>query len=291
VSTKSILLDLSQQNDLRWLSALVAAVRAGAAGISFFVTGATARDLLLWYGHKIHTGRATNDVDIAVAVTGWNEFTAFKARLLALGEFSEHPKMQGRVRYQESLDVDLIPFGGIEDGNRSIAWPPDQEIVMNLFAFQEVLAAAVEVQLPGGESVRIPSLAGLGLLKIAAWVERRVTAPGKDAPDFGVILRHYLPAGNEERLWDEGAHLLTEPGFDYESAGAWLLGRDMATLLDRDGQLWLSALFEEEAESEGALRLVGGMQMDPDLTLPLIQAAARGVREATEGERAREGSQ
>ena len=96
-------------------------MRAGAAGIPFFVTGAIARDLLLWYGHKIHTGRASKDMDIAVAVTGWNEFSSFKARLLALGVFSEHPKMQGRVRYQESLDVDLLPFGGIEDGNRSIA--------------------------------------------------------------------------------------------------------------------------------------------------------------------------
>jgi predicted nucleotidyltransferase len=282
---------LSQQNDLRWLSALVAAVRAGAAGIPFFVTGAIARDLLLRYGHKIHTGRATKDVDIAVAVTGWNEFSAFKARLLASDVFSEVPKMHGRVRYQESLDVDLLPFGGIEDGNRSIAWPPDRETILNLFAFQEVLAVAVEVRLPGGESVRIPSLAGLGLLKIVAWVDRRLTAPGKDASDFGIILRHYLPAGNEERLWDEGAHLLTEPGFDYESAGAWLLGRDMATLLDRDGQLWLSALLQREAEPEGPLRLVGDMRIDPGLTLPLVQAAARGVREVTEGGKARERSQ
>lgn len=173
-------LDLSLQNDLRWLSALVAAVRAGAAGISFFVTGATARDLLLWYGHKIHTGRTTKDVDIAVAVAGWDEFSAFKARLLASGVFSE------------------------------------------------------------------------------------------------------------ERLWNEGAHLLTEPGFDYESAGAWLFGRDMATLLDRDGQLWLSALLQREAEPEGPLRLVGDMRTDPGLTLPLVQAAAKGVREVTEGEKARE---
>ncbi len=288
---KSTSLDLSQQNDLRWLSALAAALRRGAAGISFFLAGATARDLLLWYGHKIHTGRATRDVDVAVAVAGWDEFSAFKSRLLASGMFAEDQNVPGRVRYQSRLDVDLLPFGGIEDAHRSIAWPPDRETVLNLFAFQEVLAAAIEVQLPAGESVHIPSLAGIALLKIVAWADRRLTAPGKDAPDFGLILRHYLSAGNEERLWGEGAHLLTQPGFDYEAAGAWLLGRDMATLLDRDGQRRLATILEQETEPDGGLRLVGDMRMDPAFSLPLIQAAARGVREVIDGDAAREGSQ
>jgi predicted nucleotidyltransferase len=288
---KSTSLDLSQQNDLRWLSTLVAAVRVSAAGIPFFLTGATARDLLLWYGRQIHTGRATRDVDIAVAVAGWNEFSALKGRLVASGVFSEYPNMPGRVRFQGSLDVDLLPFGGIEDSNRSIAWPLERETVLNVFAFQEALADSVGVQLPGGESVRVPSLAGLGLLKIVAWVDRRLTAPGKDAGDFGLILRHYLPAGNEGRLWEEGAHLLSEPGFDYEAAGAWLLGHDMARLLDRDGQSWLSALLEKEADPEGPLRLIGDMRIDPLITLLLVQATARGVRETVEEGMAREAPQ
>lgn len=283
-------LDLSHQNDLRWLSALIAAVRVGAAGIPFFVAGATARDMLLWYAHQIPTGRATKDVDIAVAVAGWTEFSELKGRLLASGLFSEDRHIPGRVQYQGSLDVDLLPFGGIEDRNRSIAWPPDQETVLNMFAFREVLAAAIEVQLPGGERVRMPSLAGLGLLKIVAWVERRLTAPGKDAADLRLILRHYLSAGHEDRLWDEGARLLAEPGFDYEIAGAWLFGRDMATMLDQEGRLWLSTLLRREADPEGPLRLVGDMRGDPDLTLPLVQAAARGVREMADGEKAREQS-
>lgn len=283
---KSTSLDLSQQNDLRWLSSLVAAVRIGAAGIPFFLTGATARDLLLWYGHKIHTGRATKDVDLAFAVAGWDDFSALKARLVASGVFSEVPHVPERLRFQGTLDVDLLPFGGVEDGNRSIAWPPDGEPVLNVFALQEVLTEAVEVQLPGGESVRVPSLGGLGLLKIVAWADRRLTAPGKDAADFWLILQHYLQAGNEERLWDVGAHLLDEAGFDYEAAGGWLLGHDMAKLLDREGQMWLSALLEREADPEGSLRLIGDMRIDPLITLPLVQATARGVRETIEAGKA-----
>jgi len=291
VSMRSTSLDLSRQLDLRWLGALTAAVRAAAAGTPFFVAGATARDALLWFAHRIPTGRATGDVDIAVAVGGWQEFSALKGRLLASGVFVEAPKLPGRVLFQGSLEVDLLPFGGIEGPDRSIAWPPDQETVLNVFAFREVLAAAIEVRLPDGESVRMPPLAGLGLLKLVAWGERRLTAPGKDAADLGVILRHYLTAGNEDRLWSEGAHLLAEPGFDYESAGAWLLGHDMATLLDQDGRARLSTLLQKEADPEGALRLVGDMRLDPNLTLSLLQAAARGAGEALEGKAVDEGPQ
>ncbi len=42
---------------------------------------------------------------------------------------------------------------------------------------------------------------------------------------------HYLDAGNLQRLYTEASHLLDALDFDYEEAGAWLLGHDMARLL------------------------------------------------------------
>jgi len=280
---KTTSLDLSLRNDLHWLSSLVSVVRFAAVGIPFFLAGAVARDLLLWYSYGIRTGRATQDVDIAFFVAGWDDFFSLKSRLFASGVFLEVPGIVQRVRFKGTLDVDLLPFGGVEDSNRSIIWPPQGDSVLNVFAFKEVLADAVEVKLPAGELVHVPSLAGLGLLKLVAWADRRLLAPGKDAGDFALILRHYLPAGNEERLYAEGAHLLAEEQFDYEVAGAWLLGHDMARLLARDGQMWLLTLLNKEADSEGSLRLVGDMRVEPRLSLPLVQAMARAVREMVEG--------
>jgi predicted nucleotidyltransferase len=280
---KTTSLDLSLRNDLHWLSSLVSAVRFAAAGIPFFLAGAVARDLLLWYGYGITTGRATQDVDIAFFVAGWDDFSSLKSRLTASGVFLEVPGIVQRVRFKGTLDVDLLPFGGVEDSNRSITWPPQGDFVLNVFAFKEVLADVVEVKLPAGELVHVPSLAGVGLLKLVAWADRRLRAPGKDAGDFALILRHYLPAGNEERLYAEGAHLLAEEQFDYEVAGAWLLGHDMARLLGRDGQMWLLALLNKEGDSEGSLRLVGDMRVEPRISLPLVQAMARAVGEVVEG--------
>ena len=280
---KTTSLDLSLRNDLHWLSPLVSAVRSAAESIPFFLAGAVARDLLLWYSYGIRTGRATQDVDIAFFVAGWDDFSSLMSRLTASGAFLEVPGMVQRLRFKGTLDVDLLPFGGVEDSNRSITWPPQGDSVVSVFAFKEALADTVEVKLPAGELVNVPSLAGLGLLKLVAWADRRYRLPGKDAGDFALILRYYLPAGNEDRLYAEGAHLLAEEQFDYEVAGAWLLGHDMARLLARDGQMWLLTLLNKEADSEGSLRLVGDMRVEPRLSLPLVQAMARAVREMVEG--------
>ncbi len=43
----AISLDLSKKTELRWLSGLVRRVAAAAGDLPFFITGATARDLIL----------------------------------------------------------------------------------------------------------------------------------------------------------------------------------------------------------------------------------------------------
>jgi predicted nucleotidyltransferase len=47
-----------------------------------------ARDLLLWYGYGITTGRATEDVDIAFFVAGWDDFFSLKSRLSSLARIT-----------------------------------------------------------------------------------------------------------------------------------------------------------------------------------------------------------
>ena len=46
-----------------------------------------------------------------------------------------------------------------------------------------------------------------------------------------LILKNYLDAGNTDRLYTEGSHLLEMPDFEYETAGAWLLGQDAGRLV------------------------------------------------------------
>jgi predicted nucleotidyltransferase len=154
---------------------------------------------------------------------------------------------------------------------------------MNVSGFTEALVTAVSVRLPGGLVFRVASLPALALLKVWAWRDRRYTAPGKDAHDLWMVLRHYAEAGNEDRIYSSEADVLTTYGFDVEEAGAWLLGRDARDVLARGSEPQrllgaLDAILRPEVDPGGALRLVGGMPPgDRDRQLALLAAFHAGL--------------
>lgn len=209
-------------------------------------------------------------------VKSWEAFQAIRARLIASQTFTEIRGVVHRLAFGPMV-VDLMPFGAIERQDRTIAWPPDQTTVMGVFGFREVLSATVRLSLPEGVEASIVSIAGFALLKLVAWVDRRNTQPGKDAPDIALALRYYLDLGNSDRLYTDASHLLEEDGFDYDVAGAWLLGHDMAALLSNEGWKRVVDLVEKEADPTGRLSLVGDMQVRPETMLKLIQGMRRGL--------------
>lgn len=103
-------------------------------------------------------------------------------------------------------------------------------------------------------SVRVASAVGLVLLKIFAWDDRR--PENKDAIDLGTLIRTYLPAGNESRLWDEHDDLLARDDFDYEVAGAHVLGRDLARICQARTRELILEILDRELDSNGDLPLV-----------------------------------
>lgn len=235
------MLDLSHKADLAWLGRLVADVRAAAPEADFLVAGALARDLLLTHAHGIETGRATEDVDLAFLVASWDEFMSLRKRLLGSEKFITETKTLHKLRHTGigKARLDLIPFAGIETDDRHISWPPSGETVMNVIGFREAHAAAVQVALPEPQQVAVAALHALMLLKLSAWKDRRLQHPiGKDAYDIRLLLKTYLDAGNQERLYSEAAHLLDRDDFDYEVAGAWLLGYDAGNLLPTEETPW-----------------------------------------------------
>jgi len=272
----AISLDLSQRSELRLLAALVRGVRRAAEKAPFFLAGAYARDVLLFYGHGIDTGRQTADVDLAVAVESWRRYEALRMALIGSGEFVAIPPSLHKLRYGRSLEVDFVPFGGVERPDRTIAWPPDGSFVMHTFGFREVQAATLSVALPDATEIDVASLPALMLLKLVAWSERRFAEPGKDAHDMALILRHYLDAGNAERLYTEAEALLNREDFDYEEAGAWLLGKDLAGCLDTEARGRVAAMLAGEADERGPLRLAGDLRMEPERALRLLAALEDG---------------
>lgn len=271
------MLDLSQKAD-PLLGALIGRVNAIAGDTPYLLAGATARDLLLQAAHGIDTRRATQDVDLAFLIDTWDEYLDLHARLLASGDFAG-PSEGGvhRLHFRGSLQVDVLPFGAIERHDRTIAWPPDGDTIMTVFGFREAHRTSITVVLPPNARVQVASLPALALLKLVAWKARRFEQPGKDAFDFTLILRTYLDAGNHERLFEENPEAGGSP-YDYEAGAAWLLGKDMARLLDAAGRERLARLIADEADARGQLRLAGDMMRDdPERALELLAALGRGL--------------
>lgn len=227
-------LDLSARSDLDWLTGLIGDAKQAAPSVEWLVVGALARDLHLSYAHGIRVDRITTDTDLALTIATWTEFAQVRQALLASGNFVADRRVEHKLLHQSGQALDVVPFGDIEDRNRSIAWPPSGAVTMSVLGYREAFAGSIVLQLPHNHHARVPSIAGLIVLKFIAWSERHRTAPGKDAYDLRMMLTHYLDAGNLRHLYEHHADLV-DADFDYSLASARVAGRDVSALLDRHG--------------------------------------------------------
>jgi predicted nucleotidyltransferase len=237
-------------------------------GIDFLIVGATARIILLEHVLGMAPGRATRDVDFAVAVDSWDSFEKLRQALKATGCFTPSDKAAQRLHFRPPsatnplplaefipapsslFHVDLIPFGGIENPPHTISWPPDLAITMNVIGYAEALESAAVVQLDTLLAVRVASLAGQAVLKLLAWKDRASETQGKDARDFHALVASYFDAGNQDRTYDQGDD--TGNAFDWDPTlmGAQLLGSDAAALAQPGTRQAVKALLETGAVQE-----------------------------------------
>jgi predicted nucleotidyltransferase len=156
---------------------------------AYFLAGATAREIMLRHVFGRPPGRRTLDVDLGIAVRDWDHFKLLKAALVEQAGFQPHARMVQRISYpsKPAVIVDLIPFGGVETAERTIAWPPEEDIVMRVTGFSDGLESAVSVRLDQNLIIRVVSLPVLLVLKLFAWRDRKHEM--RDAPDIYTLLR------------------------------------------------------------------------------------------------------
>ncbi len=278
-------LDLSDKIDPQ-TSRLLATIKqtAESLGMPFFVIGATARDMILEFGYAIPTGRMTEDIDLAVMIKGWKDYEHLKDTLAATGEFTVDTRNVHRLVYQKTLPVDVIPFGPIAAPTGMITWP-NQDTSMTVLGFQEIMDHSLSVRIRDGVEVRVAPLAGIAIMKLIAWNERRGSDPERDVADLALLLRHYVQAGNTDRLYDERADLLVSEQHDHDRAGARLLGHDMAQLMSQQTRAVVLDILQSHADPEnnkdqliiGLSRRFGDDGYEQARTL--IECLRRGIKE------------
>lgn len=157
---------------------------------------------------------------------------------------------------------------------------------MDAFGFREALATAHRIMLPGEVQSRVVSLPALALLKIVCWQDRHYQYPRKDAHDLNLIIRNYLAAGNEERLWHEFVAWTEEDDFNFERAGARMLGHDIRLLLDDAGIERIGAILSEQSDQDTPALLPSEMSThEPERARALLEALLKEILQGTNDKR------
>ncbi|MBW2040005.1 MAG: nucleotidyl transferase AbiEii/AbiGii toxin family protein [Deltaproteobacteria bacterium] len=254
------LLDLSGKIDNFTLEAFETTAHiAKSQGVPFFIVGATARDMILMHGYDIPTIRATRDIDFGVRVPDWDHYKKLREGLEATGKFTPTNEVQ-RLKFKERLIIDIIPFGPIAGRSDSLTWPPDHEIEMTTLGFEESYRHSLMVRLRSNPvlEIQFATLAGLALMKIISWHDK-YPERASDAQDLALIMRTYIDAGNDERLFSEEADLVENEDFDYVCASARLLGRDIAAILSPHTKKAVPGILDRETGEQTRYRLVEDM--------------------------------
>jgi len=256
---KNILFNLSGKIEKPLVDALYALKDvADSLGISFFVVGASARDLILKHCCGIEPPRRTGDIDLGVQVANWEQFKELAESLIATGQFFQAPEKQ-RFRHGTIL-IDILPFGPITGEDKKISWPPEHQVIMSMVGFEEAYEYSITVRLSSDPvlDIKLSTLPGLAIMKLISWKDRYPERK-RDAGDLLLIMNKYEEAGNSERLYGKELPLLQEEDFDARMAGIRLLGRDMAKISDMQTFLILKSILDAEIEDLSQYKLVSDM--------------------------------
>ena len=157
--------------------------------IDYYLVGAVARDIHLGVDPNSAALRKTNDVDLAILVNNDIQFKKLKQTLEATGHFSQHPTENIKLYYHQAIEVDLLPFGDIEQDNRNVRLT-DPLFVLNMPGFREIYPSLEEMVVSEDLSVKVCSMEGIILLKLISNNDRPERT--KDIADIEHIIGVYF---------------------------------------------------------------------------------------------------
>jgi predicted nucleotidyltransferase len=277
----NMLFNLSDKPDLQPLADVVRPLQEAAVKLDapLFLMGAAARDVMLLHAFGIKTLRQTEDMDFGVMVRDWAAFEALRHALLVGGQFETRSKdATHKLWHRSGRPLDIVPFGGVEKPDRTLAWPPEEETIFDCFGMWEAMQSGHEVRLPGDLSLTVPSLPALALLKITAWQDRKLTHPGRDAGDLLLYLRHYLDCNQYDHAAKDYPELFDAADYEHEVTSARLLGRDLRQLLSAQALARVLAIVLPESDASGARLLAAQSRVEIGAATKIIAGLCEGLQ-------------
>jgi len=165
-------------------------------GLDYFLVGALARDLRLSSHKDFEAKRKTKDIDIAVMLDGEEKFYAIKDALLATGDFEESKIKTIKLIYKGGIEVDLLPFGEIENEDRELQLSRHALLLMDMTGFKEVFPFVDTITVAEDLSLNVCSLEGLIILKLIANDDN--PSRTKDISDIEHFIEVYFDLNSNE---------------------------------------------------------------------------------------------
>lgn len=274
------MLDLTKvpQGVLDPIALVIAAVLADADGLTsddVMLVGAACRDVLHHAQSHTFDTTLTRDLDIALALSSWDAFHSIAAAFPRVGDTGIRFRIAG-------VDVDLLPFGDVEDPEGFVE-PPIRQEPMSVWAFEEIYAASLPLPLSSNVTIRLPTVAGFAAAKVGAWLDRSEWRETKDAGDLALILHWYGESADvADRLYatTDGTEVLIEEQADVALAAAHLLGMDIAETIGTTRLTELLPRWPGNADllvRELTLRGGHNWPREPERRREVIDALTRGL--------------
>ncbi len=227
---------------------MLAALERGFAAfhVDFYLVGAIARDIWMTAINKIPPIRITRDIDFAVFIEDKGTYESLKRYLIEIEHFQPSKENNFVLLWQGRMQVDLLPFGNIEDKNAKVSLEGTGLTSLNMPGFKEIYESGLpEAELEGEHRFKFCTLPGIVILKLIAW-EDRPEIRRDDLKDILTILSHFFEMYTDQ-IYKLHSDLFGNDDFGLDLIAARVMGREMNKIASRNEKLHgrLSHLLEK----------------------------------------------
>ena len=206
-------------------------------GIDFYLVGAVARNVWMTGINNIAPRRTTGDIDFAVLINDKGVYEALKTYLIITEGFQPYKGNEYVLIWKENLEVDLLPFGAIDDEDAKFNSNGLGSTSISLQGFSEIYNDGLPtLDLEGKHQFKFCTLPGIVLLKLIAWDDRPETRRD-DIKDISDILNHFFDM-NDNEIFENHHDLFEKEEASLKHIAARVMGREMSKIAKKNELLF-----------------------------------------------------
>jgi predicted nucleotidyltransferase len=173
-----------------------------------------------------------------VLINDKGTYEALKEYLINIEGFNPFNGNAFVLIWKDKTEVDLLPFGAIEDKDGKVIITGLGLTNISLLGFAEVYEEGLpQLDLEGKHQFKFCTLPGIVLLKMIAW-DDRPEERRDDIKDISDILNHFFDMYDDE-IWKSHNGLFEDETADLKYIAAKVMGREMSKIANRNKKLFM----------------------------------------------------